>query len=681
MDGGAGMGSSREEASNYFAAPLLLARRASLSPAVNATFPDLDSVLAGISDAFIVLDRDWRFLFVNNKAAEVAGMTREEMLGKVCWEVFPGSVGSHFHVELQRAMEQQTTVRFEGYHSRLNGWLENRVYPFQQGLAMLSADVTARKRSEDALRFLAEAGTLFAGSFEYSETFESLVSLAVPRMSDWCSVDLVEEDGSIRRLAVARTEPALERLDAPLGSVAAWVADTGQHLWFSSPEDTAGSDTALSGLMVPEVRSLISLPLRPRSRTIGVLTFASMQPGRHYNLDDLELVQGLAHSAALALENSRLFQRVVEEDRRKDEFLAMMAHELRNPLAPIVNMVEMLRLRGDDPDARHRATEMVSRQARHMARLLDDLLDVSRITYGKIGLRKERVELCDVVRRALDGVRPLLEAREHRAMLSLPPESLWLEADPARLEQVLANLLNNAAKFTPPGGRIAVEVVVQEREAVVRVRDNGPGIPPELQSRIFDPFVQEDRSLDRPYGGLGIGLTLVRTLVSLHGGSVEAHSEGPGLGSEFVIRLPLLPQETLPCPAPASATEEAVAARAKVLVVEDNPDAAQALAELLELWGHEVAVAVDGTAALRTVESFRPDVVLMDIGLPGMDGYELARRLRERPDLRGARFIALTGYGQEADRRRSAEAGFDDHLTKPADPGLLRELLANARVR
>ncbi len=679
MDGGAGTESPREEASNYFAAPFLAARYLSASPPVSASFSGLDSVLAGIQDAFVLLDRDWRFVFVNDKAAEIAGMTKDGMLGKICWEVFPDSVGSHFQFELQRAMEQQTAVRFEGYHSRLNGWLENRVYPHPQGLAMLSADVTARKRSEDALRFLAEAGTLFAGSFEYSETFESLVSLAVPRLSDWCAVDLVEEDGPIRRLAVARTEPGLVQLDASLESVAAWVAETGQLLWFSSPEDTAGG-TPLPGLRVPEVLSLISVPLRPRSRTLGVLTFASMQPGRHYNLDDLELVQGLAHSAALALDNSLLFQRVVEEDRRKDEFLAMMAHELRNPLAPIVNMVEMLRLRGDDPDARRRATEMVGRQARHMARLLDDLLDVSRITYGKIGLRKERIELCDVVRRAVDGARPLLESRDHRVTLSLPPEAVWLDADPARLEQVLANLLNNAAKFTPPGGRIGVEVAVEEREAVLRVRDDGPGIPPELRSRIFEPFVQEDRSLDRPYGGLGIGLTLVRTLVSLHGGGVEAHSEGPGLGSEFVIRLPLLPLEAVPSPATASGAREAATAQAKILVVEDNPDAAQALSELLELWGYEVAVAVDGMTALRVVESFRPDVVLMDIGLPGMDGYELARRLRERPDLEGAHFIALTGYGQEADRRRSAEAGFDDHLTKPADPGVLRELLANARA-
>ncbi|HVR98851.1 MAG TPA: ATP-binding protein [Thermoanaerobaculia bacterium] len=647
---------------------------------MNESSQDLDSVLAGISDAFVVLDRDWHFVFVNDKAAEFAGMTREEMLGKVCWEVFPTSVGSQFHAELQRAMQHQIPVRFEGYHSRLNGWLENRVYPVPQGLAMLSADVTARKRTEDALRFLAEAGTLFAGSLEYGEMFEGLVSLAVPRMSDWCAVDLVEEDGSIRRLAVQRTELGLERLDTSLGSVAAWVADTGQLLWFSSPEDTASGETSLSGLAVPEVRSLISVPLRPRSRPLGVLTFASMQPGRHYNLDDLELVQGLAYSAALALDNSRLFQRVVEEDRRKDEFLAMMAHELRNPLAPIVNMVEMLRLRGDDPEARHRATEMVGRQARHMARLLDDLLDVSRITYGKIGLRKEKVELCDVVRRALDGARPLFEAHGHRTTLTLPPDPIWLEADPARLEQVFANLLNNAAKFTPPGGKVGVEVTVQDDHAAVSVQDDGPGIPSELRSRIFDPFVQEDRSLDRPYGGLGIGLTLVRTLVTLHGGGVEAHSEGPGRGSEFVVRLPIVSQEALLYTAPAAGAEHAAAAKAKVLIVEDNPDAAQALSELLELWGHEVAAAMDGPAALKVVESFRPDVVLMDIGLPGMDGYELARRLRERPDLAGAHFIALTGYGQEADRRRSAEAGFDDHLTKPADPGVLRNLLANTRT-
>jgi CheY-like chemotaxis protein len=364
----------------------------------------------------------------------------------------------------------------------------------------------------------------------------------------------------------------------------------------------------------------------------------------------------------------------MEDDRRTDELLAVLAHELRNPLAPILNAAEMLRLRGGDPEARTWVVEMITRQARQMARLLDDLLDFSRIRYGKIELRREPLEVSELMRRAVDAARSQAEVRGQEIALAPPGEPVWLDADPARLEQVLANLLNNAIKFTPAGGRVALSAELQGDEVVLRVRDNGTGIPPELVDRIFDPFVQEDRSLSRSQGGLGIGLTLVRTLVGLHGGSVAAHSKGRGHGSELVVRLPrgAPPPVSVQIPEPAPGLEER---RRKVLLVEDNPDAAAALADLLELWGYQVVVAADSEAALEALEGFAPRILLVDIGLPGMDGYELARRLRKHPPLARARFIALTGYGQEADRHRSAAAGFDHHLTKPVDPPMLKELL------
>jgi CheY-like chemotaxis protein len=323
------------------------------------------------------------------------------------------------------------------------------------------------------------------------------------------------------------------------------------------------------------------------------------------------------------------------------------------------------------------AREMVERQVKHLARLVDDLLDVSRITHGNIRLRKEAVDLGDVIERAIEATRTLIDSRGHELTLRLPTDPVRLEADPTRLEQVIANLLNNSAKYTMPGGRIWVNAAVEGGEAVVRVRDNGIGVPPDVLDRVFEPFVQSEGSLARSEGGLGIGLTLVRSLVEMHGGSVEAHSPGLGQGSEFVLRLPArLPAEKAPPPA----TEPAVpfASRGlRVLVVEDNLDAAESLAALVRLWGHDVRVVHDGLAAIEAAQEQRPEVVLLDIGLPGLDGYQVARKLREEVHLDGTMLVAMTGYGQPEDRRRSREAGIHHHFVKPVEPFVLRTLLAN----
>jgi PAS domain S-box-containing protein len=641
--------------------------------------PRLETVLAGISDAFVTLDREWRFTFVNEKAAEINGYPTEELLGRVCWEVFPDAVGSAFHEQVHRAMAEQREVRFEGYHAHLNSWLENRVYPTPDGLSIFTADITERKRAEEALQFLADAGAVLAASLDSTDILGGLARLIVPRLADWCAIDLVGPDGSLRRLTTIRVDPALAEHEEALGFAPARVLHTGQPYRIAKvTEETlremAESDEAVPRLRSFGVRSLLSVPLRPPGRIAGVLTFANTRSTRRYGPEDLELALGLAHVAALALDNARLFERMVEDDRRKDEFLAMLAHELRNPLAPIVNGAEMLRLRGDDPAVRARTLELISRQARHMARLLEDLLDISRIRHGKIELRRESVEMSELLRRTADAAHPMAESRGLEILLTALAEPVWVDGDPARLEQVLANLVSNAIKFTPAGGRVELIGETSGDSVLLRVRDNGAGIPADLAEHIFDPFVQEDRSLDRSQGGLGIGLTLVRTLVALHGGSVEAHSPGPGQGSEFVARLPRCspPQEAAAVPVPPPAAEER---RRKVLVVEDNPDAAAALSDLLDLWGYEVVVAGDSDAALRAMDTFTPRILLLDIGLPGMDGYELARHLRARLGPLKARFIALTGYGQASDRQRSAEAGFDHHLTKPVDPPVLKELL------
>jgi PAS domain S-box-containing protein len=370
-------------------------------------------------------------------------------------------------------------------------------------------------------------------------------------------------------------------------------------------------------------------------------------------------------------------ERLRQADRRKNEFLAMLAHELRNPLAPIRNAAQVIRLLGPADPTLQRARDIIERQVQHLARLVDDLLDVSRLTRGKITLQKEPVELATVIAQAVETSRPLIDARRHELVVTLPREPLLVEGDATRLAQVVSNLLNNAAKYTPEGGHIGLTVEPRPGEAVVRVRDDGVGIPAELLPQVFDLFTQGDRSLARSEGGLGIGLTLVKSLVEMHGGSVEAHSDGPGQGSELVVRLPTLGREPAeggeggPSRSPPSGSR-------RVLVVDDNVDAAESLAILLRTWGHEVLTTHDGLAAVKAAEQVRPEVILLDIGLPRMDGYEVARRLRERADMRDVLLVALTGYGQEEDRRRAEEAGFDAHLTKPADPTALQRLLAGS---
>jgi len=369
------------------------------------------------------------------------------------------------------------------------------------------------------------------------------------------------------------------------------------------------------------------------------------------------------------------FREREEADQRKDEFLATLAHELRNPLAPIRNAVQILRLSNGSAPAAGPLSEMMERQVGQMVRLVDDLLEVSRITRGKIELRKARVALAAVIEAAVETSRPLIESSHHELSVELPPQPLYLDADATRLAQVFANLLNNAAKYTDPGGRIALEAVREGDAVTVGVRDNGMGIVASALRSVFDMFVQADHGRDRVQGGLGVGLTLVRRLVEMHGGSVQARSEGAGKGSEFLVRLPLAAGLDSEAATPVRGKVEPVKAPPRVLVVDDNRDAAESLGLLLQMLGADVAVVNDGGAALQAVAARRPLAVFLDLGMPGMDGYEVARRIRQRPDGDELTLVALTGWGQERDRRRTREAGFDHHLIKPADLSALQVLL------
>jgi signal transduction histidine kinase len=365
-----------------------------------------------------------------------------------------------------------------------------------------------------------------------------------------------------------------------------------------------------------------------------------------------------------------------ETDRRKNEFLAMLAHELRNPLAPLRNALHIVRQRG--PERRAvvvQAWDLMERQVSHLVRLVDDLLDVSRITRGKVVLRREVVDLAEVATRAVESARPLIDARRHRLTYQCSPEPALVTADPVRLTQVIGNLLNNSAKYTEEGGEITLTVALEAGEAVVRVGDTGEGIAPEMLPQVFDLFTQVERTIDRAQGGLGIGLTLVRSLVEIHGGCVQAFSAGLGTGSEFVVRLPVLASVEEGGVGPGPEPSAPVKPR-RILVVDDNVDNAESLALLLQLSGHQVRTAHNGPGALAAASAFRPEVVLLDIGLPGMDGYEVARCLRTEAGGEKLLLVAQTGYGQEDDQRRSRQAGFDAHLVKPVDPDTLRALLA-----
>jgi two-component system CheB/CheR fusion protein len=372
---------------------------------------------------------------------------------------------------------------------------------------------------------------------------------------------------------------------------------------------------------------------------------------------------------------------LAESERHKNEFLAMLAHELRNPLAPILNAIHVMQVRGTPDPYLQWSRDVVLRQAQQLSRLVDDLLDVSRITRGKVQLRLQSVELPAVIQRAVETSRPHIDAKGHHLTVTLPAEMIRLHADSARLAQVFANLLNNAAKYMEPGGQIWLSAQREGNQVAVHVRDTGVGITQDMLPKIFDVFTQADRALDRSHGGLGIGLNLVQNLVQMHGGTVAAFSAGPGQGSEFVVRLPCLPEAPPQKDESPAAQPQFNCPGLRVLVVDDNVDSAQVLVMLLASVGQDATAATDGQTALAAAKAQKPDVILLDIGLPGMDGFEVCRRLRQQEEFKQTMVAALTGYAHEEDRRKSQEAGFDVHLVKPVALQQLQELLARAASR
>jgi signal transduction histidine kinase/CheY-like chemotaxis protein len=558
---------------------------------------------------------------------------------------------------------------------------------------LLEAERLARagaERAHQRLTLLAEAGSVLAQALEEARALDAIAGLLVPTLADACRIDLLDDSGRLQRKITFHVDPERRRAleDFVARSVASpevpgtfpWVIRTGQTYvaHFPSPEDVPFKDPgARQFARLVGLRAAVSLPLVARGQTIGALAVMQAESGRDFADDDVALVRELAQRAALALDNVRLFEasrRALHEasaaNRAKDDFFAVLGHELRNPLAPIVSALELMARR--DP-AGSPERQVIERQVRHLMRLVDDLLDVSRIAAGKVALRLEPLDLRDVVARALEAAAPAL--REHGAVEPRIDGAgpFLVNGDATRLVQVLGNLLINAGKFSEPGTPIELRLWRSDGDRLhLAVRDRGIGIAPELLPRLFERFVQGEQALHRGSGGLGLGLAIARRLVELHGGTIVAESDGPGRGSTFTVTLPAAGSAEPPShPAPGPSRPRPL----RVLVVDDNADAAESLAALLGLEGHAVELAYDGPQALALLDGFAPDVALLDIGLPGMDGYQLARAIRQRPDGRALRLVALTGYGHDSDRARTAAAGFDAHLVKPVEMAALGAVL------
>ena len=620
-------------------------------------------IIATLREPFLVLDGDLRVRTANGAFYQSFRVSAEDTEGRLVYDLGDGQ----WDIPRLRALlhevssDHHPVSDFEVEHDfpaigRRSMLLNARPFPPKPGkpeLVLLAfEDITARRRAEAAV---------VTSEARYRRLFQTARD----------GILILDAD----TLRVIDANPFMTEL---LG----YTHDEflGKELWqIGLFSDKQASQAAYGELREHAYIRYDHLPLQAKDGRRAEVEFVCNTyrvDARHVaqcnirDISDRSRLEKKAHEHAEAL---------ADLHRRKDEFLAMLSHELRNPLAPIANAVQLLRLQPNEGPLQHTARTIIERQVTQMTRLVDDLMEVSRITTGRVQLRLERVAVNGVVERAVESARPLIDRHRHELAVSPSPEPVWLDADAARLEQVVVNLLTNAAKYTKDGGRVSLSVRQEGDECVLRVRDTGVGIAPELLPRVFDLFTQAERSLDRSQGGLGIGLALVQRLVDLHRGRVEVVSV-LGQGSEFVVRLPVV---VSPAPLQPNRTEAAppTGPPLRGLVVDDNVDAAQSLAHLLEACGHAVRTAYTGPTAVAEAGGYDADVVLLDLGLPELDGYEVARRLRRQPTHKGTVLVALTGYGQETDRERSRAAGFDYHLTKPADFGKILEILAKVKAK
>ncbi|MDO9405713.1 MAG: PAS domain-containing protein [Polaromonas sp.] len=618
---------------------------------------DAIAILESITEGFFTLDRQWRFDYVNSEAHRILGREPGELSGQVVWQAYPGLEGTDFERNYQRTMQDREKTSFTAFYAAQERWYEVTTFPAPEGVSVFFRNVTGQKSLQ------AERETLMAESERQRRIYETALN-STPDFVYVFDLDhraLYANDALLKTWGVADVRGKT------------WV-ELGYEQWHADMHD-----------------SELDQVIRTRAPIRGEIPFTGTGGRRIYDyifapvLDaDGEVVAVAGTTRDItdrqASEQALLEQaeRLAGSDRAKDEFLATLSHELRNPLAPLRNAIALLRRTGGANDAAGKIHAVMERQVNHMVRLVDDLLEVSRISRGALSLRMERLELANVIRNALETSHPLIQAAGHKLELLLPLQPLWVDGDAVRLAQVLSNLLNNAANYTEAGGRITIEARREGQQAQVVVTDTGIGMNPDTIAHMFEMFSRGNRDSAHHQGGLGIGLALSRRLAQMHGGTLEARSQGLGHGSTFTVMLPLAGGV-----ADAQAGSDATATRLdelRVLVVDDNADAGDTLAELLDMLGAQVRVARDGASGLQAFADWQPAVVLLDIGMPGMNGYEVARAIRvSQRTLAGPPvvLVALTGWGQDDDRRRAEEAGFDHHMVKPADIDLLEKLLAS----
>jgi PAS domain S-box-containing protein len=615
----------------------------------------LAAIIDSSDDAIISKTLDGTITSWNMGAARLFGYTAEEAIGKPITMLIPEDRQHEEQRILERVRQGQAVAPYETIRRRKDGSLFDlslSVSPIIDqagkivGASKIARDITARKRAEQDVRRSREA-------------LNGLIDRAP------FGIYIVDNELKIAHMNARSRAGAFYNVRPIIGRT---LDEVMRIIW---PEPVATE-------IIEAFRETLNTGETYRSRNfMSARADSENVESYEWEVHRITLPDGRPGAVSYYFDTTRLRraeQGLREADRRKDEFLATLAHELRNPLAPIRNGLQILRLASPDPTSTRHVQEMLERQVNHLVRLVDDLMEVARVTRGRIELRREPVDLGATLRSAVETSRPLIEAARHVLTLDIPTEPVTLIADPVRLAQIVANLLNNAAKYTEDGGRISLSARREGNHAVISVRDSGVGIPLEVLPRVFDLFAQADRTYQRAQGGLGIGLTLVRTLVELHGGNVIAYSDGVGRGSEFVVRLPL-GVELANWRDGSRDDVDGMFASHRFLVVDDSRDAAHSLALLLESLGADVHTANDGRAALDELETYRPSVMLLDIGMPGMDGLEVARRVRQRSSSRDLTVIALSGWGQDEDRRRSREAGIDYHMVKPVDLDELGRLL------